>query len=125
MNESIDWAVEQLIGEGIIDEEYNPDEDDLVYDLTDKGLDKGKELIQEDEKAQLFCFSIVWNEQVDESMTQDEMLSLLVEIALEFKKSFKVNLMRTIFDNKEDFGDVLIIKKEPPEEFLQNFDPNR
>jgi len=116
--------LEGLIAEGKVDEEYSKEEDDMLYSISDKGLEYVEEKVKNSLKWQLNTFGIFYNMMTADAETDREKNKCLLEIGEIFRDNFEVNIFRVLMENRDKFEGGFTIKENPDEAFLRHFDPD-
>jgi hypothetical protein len=117
-------VLEELLHEGHVDEEWNEESGDHAYSLTGSGMEYAEEMVRNDPDAQIFLFSLMWNEKVtDAENPWGEAEKKLLRIAAELKKEPGINILRTLWEHRDKYEGGFAFKEKPPEDLLEKFDP--
>lgn len=119
----IQAAIEKLAYEGHIEEEWDSEDEELKYSMTDSGLAYAEEMIREDDDAALFLFGLMWNGELDGEWP-DSPEKKFLKIAETFRDEIGLNIVRVLKRNGGAYEGGPKIGEDAPEEFLEKFDPD-
>jgi len=110
--------IAELEEAGVIETEKTRDGEQISF--TEDGLKATEFMIGMRTDMQLFVFQLMWNNQYSD--VENPHLRL-IKIAEDMRDTLEINILRTI-EFEEDKLEGLELKKDLPEEFLLQFDPD-
>lgn len=121
MGETPDEIEEGMLREGLLNEEYNGEEDELDKQITEEGLELARELIKDDDDLRVFLSNHIMAEIKKENPHISDK-DLVFMSATNLRDSFRVNLFRLATRNPDSID--IIVREKPPEKLLEEFDPD-